>query len=41
LASGAIDIETALQISPSGITVTVDGDNVNVEIAPEAIALAE
>ena len=41
IASGAIDIETAMRLNPSGITVTMDGDNVKVEIEPSALELAK
>lgn len=41
IASGAIDVETAMRLNPSGITVTMDGENVKVEIEPSALELAK
>lgn len=41
IASGTIDIETAMKLNPSGITVIMDGENVKVEIEPSALELAK
>lgn len=41
IASGTIDIETAMRLNPSGITVIMDGENVKVEIEPSALELAK
>ena len=41
IASGVIDVETAMRLNPSGITITMDGENVKVEIEPSALELAK